>query len=103
MGVSTNLGVVLGPALASVLGATIYGEVLPVFAALGRETPDRSAGRRTGTAKKLNPPFRVQRPLMGAMTTVTTPAKKTGIGLSYLGSAPGQHGVDTQTRGGQAQ
>ncbi|MCP3980713.1 MAG: MFS transporter [bacterium] len=35
MGVSTNLGFVLGPALAGLLGATVYGEVLPVFAALG--------------------------------------------------------------------
>ena len=33
MGVAANLGMILGPALASVLGVTQYGEVLPVFAA----------------------------------------------------------------------
>jgi MFS family permease len=34
MGVSSNLGFILGPALASLLGALSYGETLPVFAAL---------------------------------------------------------------------
>ena len=34
MALSGNLGFVLGPALAGVLGATIYGEILPVSAAL---------------------------------------------------------------------
>ena len=34
MAVSTNLGFVAGPALAGVLGTTVYGEVLPVAAAL---------------------------------------------------------------------
>lgn len=34
MALSGNLGFVLGPALAGLLGATIYGEVLPVLAAL---------------------------------------------------------------------
>lgn len=34
MALSGNLGFVLGPALAGLLGATIYGEVLPVVAAL---------------------------------------------------------------------
>ncbi len=33
MAVSGNLGFVLGPALAGVLGATVYGEILPVIAA----------------------------------------------------------------------
>lgn len=33
MGVAANFGMVLGPGLASVLGATQYGEALPVFAA----------------------------------------------------------------------
>ena len=33
MAVSGNLGFVIGPALAGLLGATIYGEVLPVIAA----------------------------------------------------------------------
>ena len=33
MGVAANLGMIMGPALASVLGVTVYGEVLPVFAA----------------------------------------------------------------------
>ncbi len=32
MSISTNLGFVVGPALAGLLGGTIYGEVLPVFA-----------------------------------------------------------------------
>ena len=34
MALSGNLGFVLGPALAGLLGATIYGEILPVIAAL---------------------------------------------------------------------
>ncbi|MDA4848373.1 MFS transporter [Hoeflea poritis] len=34
MAVSTNAGFILGPALAGILGATIYGPVLPVIAAL---------------------------------------------------------------------
>lgn len=34
MALSGNLGFVLGPALAGLLGATIYGEVIPVIAAL---------------------------------------------------------------------
>ena len=34
MAVSTNLGFILGPALAGVLGATVWGETLPVLAAL---------------------------------------------------------------------
>ena len=34
MAISGNLGFMLGPALAGLLGATIYGEILPVFAAL---------------------------------------------------------------------
>ena len=34
MALSGNLGFVLGPALAGLLGATIYGEILPVAAAL---------------------------------------------------------------------
>ena len=34
MALSGNLGFVLGPALAGLLGATIYGEILPVVAAL---------------------------------------------------------------------
>jgi MFS family permease len=34
MAVSTNVGFVAGPALAGLLGATIYGEILPVTAAL---------------------------------------------------------------------
>jgi MFS family permease len=33
MGVAANLGMIMGPTLASVLGVTAYGEVLPVFAA----------------------------------------------------------------------
>ena len=32
--ISSNLGFIVGPALAGILGATIYGEVLPVVAAL---------------------------------------------------------------------
>ena len=35
MALSGNLGFVLGPALAGLLGATIYGEIVPVLAALG--------------------------------------------------------------------
>lgn len=34
MAASTNLGFIIGPALAGVLGATIYGELIPVTAAL---------------------------------------------------------------------
>lgn len=34
MAMSGNLGFILGPALAGILGATIYGEILPVVAAL---------------------------------------------------------------------
>src|SRR5215210_4620106 len=34
MAISSNLGFILGPALAGILGGTIYGEVLPVLAAL---------------------------------------------------------------------
>lgn len=33
MAVSTNLGYVVGPALAGLLGATLFGEIIPVFAA----------------------------------------------------------------------
>ncbi|MBW1830432.1 MAG: MFS transporter [Deltaproteobacteria bacterium] len=33
MGVAANMGMIMGPALASVLGVSRYGEVLPVFAA----------------------------------------------------------------------
>lgn len=33
MGVAANMGMIMGPALASVLGVTAYGEVLPVAAA----------------------------------------------------------------------
>jgi MFS transporter, DHA1 family, tetracycline resistance protein len=32
--ISSNLGFIVGPALAAILGATVYGEVLPVLAAL---------------------------------------------------------------------
>jgi MFS transporter, DHA1 family, tetracycline resistance protein len=32
--ISSNLGFILGPALAGILGGTIYGEILPVLAAL---------------------------------------------------------------------
>ena len=35
MGVAANLGMVLGPALAGILGATALGEALPVFVAAG--------------------------------------------------------------------
>jgi MFS transporter, DHA1 family, tetracycline resistance protein len=34
MAISSNLGFIVGPAIAGILGATIYGEVLPVLAAL---------------------------------------------------------------------
>ncbi len=34
MAISSNLGFIVGPALAGILGATIYGEILPVSAAL---------------------------------------------------------------------
>src|ERR687897_256528 len=34
MGISSNLGFIVGPALAGILVATVYGEVLPVLAAL---------------------------------------------------------------------
>jgi len=34
MAVSGNLGFVIGPALAGLLGATIYGEIIPVIAAI---------------------------------------------------------------------
>ena len=34
MAISSNLGFIVGPALAGILGATIYGEVLPVLAAV---------------------------------------------------------------------
>jgi MFS transporter, DHA1 family, tetracycline resistance protein len=34
MAISSNLGFIVGPALAGILGATIYGEKLPVLAAL---------------------------------------------------------------------
>jgi DHA1 family tetracycline resistance protein-like MFS transporter len=34
MAISSNLGFIVGPALAGILGATIYGEILPVLAAL---------------------------------------------------------------------
>ena len=34
MAVAGNLGFIFGPALAGLLGATVYGEILPVFAAL---------------------------------------------------------------------
>ena len=34
MAISGNLGFIFGPALAGLLGSTVYGEVLPVFAAL---------------------------------------------------------------------
>ncbi|MEO0811568.1 MAG: MFS transporter, partial [Myxococcota bacterium] len=35
MGVSFNLGMVVGPALAGLLGATVYGELVPVALAVG--------------------------------------------------------------------
>ncbi|HEX5979243.1 MAG TPA: MFS transporter, partial [Nitrososphaeraceae archaeon] len=34
MAISSNLGFILGPALAGILGGTIYGSILPVLAAL---------------------------------------------------------------------
>ncbi|MEO1610250.1 MAG: MFS transporter [Pseudomonadota bacterium] len=34
MAISTNLGFIIGPALAGLLGATVLGEIVPVFAAL---------------------------------------------------------------------
>ena len=34
MAISSNIGFIVGPALAGILGATVYGEVLPVLAAL---------------------------------------------------------------------
>jgi MFS transporter, DHA1 family, tetracycline resistance protein len=34
MSISSNLGFIVGPALAGILGATVYGEILPVLAAL---------------------------------------------------------------------
>jgi len=34
MAISSNLGFIVGPAIAGILGATIYKEILPVFAAL---------------------------------------------------------------------
>ena len=34
MAISSNLGFIVGPAIAGILGATVYGEVLPVSAAL---------------------------------------------------------------------
>lgn len=34
MAVSSNLGFIIGPAMAGILGATIYGELLPILAAL---------------------------------------------------------------------
>ena len=34
MAISSNLGFIVGPALAGILGATIYQEILPVLAAL---------------------------------------------------------------------
>src|ERR1041385_1692750 len=34
MAISSNLGFILGPALAGILGGTIYGAILPVLAAL---------------------------------------------------------------------
>lgn len=34
MAISSNLGFIVGPALAGILGATVYGETLPVLAAL---------------------------------------------------------------------
>ncbi|HIH74006.1 MAG TPA: MFS transporter, partial [Methanosarcina sp.] len=34
MSIASNMGYIFGPALAGILGATIYGELLPVFAAL---------------------------------------------------------------------
>jgi MFS transporter, DHA1 family, tetracycline resistance protein len=34
MAISSNLGFIIGPAIAGILGGTIYGEILPVLAAL---------------------------------------------------------------------
>ena len=34
MAISSNLGFIIGPALAGVLGGTVYGEILPVLAAI---------------------------------------------------------------------
>ena len=34
MAISSNLGFIVGPALAGILGATVYGEILPVLAAV---------------------------------------------------------------------
>ena len=34
MAISSNLGFIIGPALAGILGATVYGETLPVLVAL---------------------------------------------------------------------
>ena len=34
MAISSNLGFIIGPALAGILGATVYGEILPVLAAV---------------------------------------------------------------------
>jgi DHA1 family tetracycline resistance protein-like MFS transporter len=34
LAISSNLGFIVGPALAGILGATVYGEILPVLAAL---------------------------------------------------------------------
>src|ERR687891_1932521 len=34
MAISSNLGFIVGPALAGILGATIYGEIIPVLADL---------------------------------------------------------------------
>jgi MFS transporter, DHA1 family, tetracycline resistance protein len=34
MAISSNLGFIVGPALAAILGSTIFGEILPVMAAL---------------------------------------------------------------------
>src|SRR5918999_3016766 len=34
MAISSNLGFIVGPALAGILGGTIYGEIIPVLAAL---------------------------------------------------------------------
>ena len=34
MAISSNLGFIVGPALAGILGGTIYGPIIPVLAAL---------------------------------------------------------------------
>ena len=34
MAISSNLGFIVGPALAGILGGTVYGPILPVLAAL---------------------------------------------------------------------